>query len=518
MTAGMREDSDNRNLIEMALEIWSRRKWLMIVGFLSVFGLVAGLVSALPDLYRSSATLIVGQDDVTDSLVENSVSSELELRLGMIRQALLGREQMQEVIEEFDLYPRMRERAPPVSVIERLRQDIEIEQEAYAKPQWRQSATYAVTITYRAWDPDLAARVANAVALRFKAEDERTRSSEVTRASEIIKEQMESARERFLAQDQRVTDFRNEHMGNLPEQLDVNLSKLARLNAELLNNGEQQVRLANRRDETLASAVIGVPSSAASGVVPDRLRLDQLRLQLEQLRGQYTESHPEIIRLEREIQDLSLELSSVPAEESTGDVISSQGQNPAKLDRDMVRLQAEEQRLRSEIAALTARIEGIPRIEQQLNRLTDEYDLAREEYLSLQKRYQDALLAQSLETEQNQEVKIVEVALPPDFPAGPNRSRLFFVGLMLAGGFAAGLVLLAEQLDKTFRSARDLRKFTRIPVLASIRNIQTRRDRWMSWARFGLNATIATAAICLLTFASYQFGKGGQQLVLAISG
>jgi len=514
----MAEERDSRTVIELALEVWRRRKWLMVISFLSVFGLVAGLVTALPDLYRSSTTLIAGHDDVTESLVENNVSSELELRLGIIRQALLSREQLQEVIEEFNLYEDMRRTAPPASVIERLRQDIDIEQVAYAQPKWGQSATFAVTISYQTWDPDLAARVANDLAHRFYAENERSRSSQASRATDIIREQLDGARETFQAQEARLTAFRNEHMGNLPEQQEVNLATLERLNSELLRNGERQMQLADRRDAVLAAAMNGTGPTAVGSVVPDRVRLNRLQQDLDILRSQYTDSHPNIIRLEREIQALSVELAG----EATG-VDAQEGdrvrdENPAELDREMARLQEDERRLKEAINSLTLRIESIPLVEQQLKRLTSDYDTTREEYLALQKRYQDARLAESLETEQSQEVRVVEVAIPPDFPAAPNRLRLLFVGFMLAGGFTAAVLLLAEQLNKTFHSTRELRHFTRIPVLASIGDIRTRRDRWMGRARFGLDFVMVAAGLFLLTAASYQLGQGGRQLVWAISG
>lgn len=513
----MADDKHGQTLIETALEIWRRRKWLLLVSFLSVFGLVSGLVMALPDLYRSSTTLIVGQDDVTESLVENNVSTELELRLGIIRQALMSREQLQEVIDQFNLYEEMRATEPPASVIERLRQDITFEQEAYAQPQWGQSATYAVTIGYQAWNADLAADVANDLARRFQAQNELLRSTQATRATDIIREQLDGAREEFLFQEQRVTAFRNEHMGSLPEQEQINLTTLARLNSELLINGERQMQLADRQEAAMTAAV-GSSSSAPGSVLPDRLRLERMRQDLERLRGMYTDSHPEIIRLEQEIQELSLVLSETASDGVTVTGIGGAENNPAEIDRDMARLKADERRLKAAIDALTQRIEGIPRIEQQLKRLTDDYDTAREEYLELQNRYRDAVLAQSLEIEKNQEVKIVEVAIPPDFPAAPHRSRLLFVGLMLAGGFAAGLLLLAEQLNKTFHSTRDLRRFTRVPVLASIGNIQTARDRWMSRARYALNTVLIAGGLVLLTAASYQLGQGSQHLVLALSG
>lgn len=513
----MSDDSNSQTLIETAFQVWRRRKWLIIISFVSVVLMAVGLIMALPDLYRSSSTLIVGQDDVAESLVEHNVSTELELRLGIIRQALMSRRQLQDVIDEFNLYEKMRQTEPPASVIDRMRKDIDFEQEAYAQPQWGQSATFEVTISYQAWDPELAALVANDLARRFQEENERRRSTQATRATDIVREQLDEAREKFQAQEQLITDFRNDNMGNLPEQQEVNLTTLARLNSELVLNGERQMQLTDQQDAALkAAASSNTPTNGSP--VTARMRLERLRQELDQLRGTYTDSHPEIIRVEREIQTLSLELSDPASAANTPGSDTTMDSFPAQADRDMARLKDEERRLQAAISSLTRRIEGVPRIEQQLKRLTYDYDTAREEYLSMQRRYRDVVLAQSLETEKSQEVKVVEIAIPPDYPSAPDKMQLLFVGLILAGGFSAGILLLVEQFNKTFHSTRELRRFTRIPVIANIGHIKTSRDRWMGRLRFCLNTVIVAIGIFLLAAASHRMGQGAEQLVLAIAG
>ncbi len=512
-------DSDNQpSVIETAIAIGRRRKWLVLVSFLLVFVVVYGYVKALPKLYRASTTLVVAQDVVAESLVENDVTTELELRLGMINRALMSREQLQEVVEEFNLYEDMRKVAPPAAVVERLRRDITIKQESYSRPQMRRgSASFVVNISYRAWDPDLAAEVANGLAQRFQAEDERNRSRETTRAIEIVRGQLDSAREEFQIQEERLTEFRNEHMGNLPEQQDINLSTLARLNSELMINGERQLQLAERQEATLNAAIAAGGSAAAANSLPGPLRLERLEQELQQSRGMYTESHPEIIRLEREIRELRLELVRQPPVLDSSEGAPGLGET-SEMDRDMAQLKAEERRLKGEIAALTRRISDVPRVDQQLRRLTSDYEDARKVYLEQQDLYRDAVLAQSLETEKKEGVKIVEVAIPPDFPFAPDRNKLLFVGLFLAGGIAAALLFLAEQLNKSFHSTQDLRRFTRVPVLASIGHIETTGERWAARVRFGVQAVLVAASLILLTAVSYQLGQGGRQLVMAMSG
>jgi uncharacterized protein involved in exopolysaccharide biosynthesis len=283
-------------------------------------------------------------------------------------------------------------------------------------------------------------------------------------------------------------------------------------------NGERQLTLAERQEAALNAAIASGSSAAAANSLPGPLRLERLEQELQQSRGMYTENHPEIIRLEREIRELRLELIRQPPILDPIDGEPVPDDSSTELDRDMTSLKTEERRLKGQIASLTRRIEDLPRVDQQLRRLTSDYEDARKVYLEQQDLYRDAVLAQSLETERKEGVRIVEVAIPPDFPFAPDRDKLLFVGLVLAGGFAAALLFLAEQVNKSFHSPRDLRRFTRIPVLASIADLQTAQERWMGRVRFGIQAVLVAASLLLLTAVSYQLGQGGRQLVMAMSG
>src|SRR5437899_12771868 len=107
--------------------MWHRRKWLAILVFTAPFAMTVTLVSVLPNLYRSTATLLVERPQVSETFVKSSVTSELETRLHTISQEILSRSQLQELITRFDLYPEFRIRATPEEVVERMRRDIRIE-------------------------------------------------------------------------------------------------------------------------------------------------------------------------------------------------------------------------------------------------------------------------------------------------------------------------------------------------------------------------------------------------------
>jgi hypothetical protein len=135
----------------------------------------------------------------------------------------------------------------------------------------------------------------------------------------------------------------------------------------------------------------------------------------------------------------------------------------------------------------------------------------------MQKHYQDAYLAESLDTRQNQQFKIIEVAIPADEPVAPNRQRLTILGLLLAVGVGAAALLLAEWLDRTFHSIGQIRRFTGLPVLASIPRLVTTGDRWRNRARVSLLSMIVVTGLLATAGFSYYAGTHADQLVLAIS-
>jgi len=496
-------------MIDQAVDQWRRRKWLFIVCFLSVFTIAVGLVVALPSLYRSSTTILFTQDDIAESLLKTGATNDLELRLGAIHQAVMSRTQLQEVIDEFDLYAPMRASASPEAVITQFRKDIKIDQQASTEPQWGQHSTYAITISYQNWNPDLVAPIANELAARFRAENERIRTGLAVRKTEFVREELAAAKSRFEAEGRRINEFRNAHMGELPEQQAFNMATLDRLNSELRSNGERQVLLLERRDGARPGTIESGGGAGITGLTGVR-RLEWLKRDLAERETRFTASHPDIIRQKAEIESLT---RSLAATETGGQT----GQLPIDLEGELRALRREEARLRSDIATLVSTLQGTPRIEQELNRFDYEYQTAGDEYLAMQRHYQDAYLAESLETRQNQQFKIIEVAIPPDGPTAPNRPQLIFLGFVLAIGFAVLALLLTEKWDKSFHSIAEIRKFTTVPILANIPRVRTPGDQWRSRAKFALLSVVVVAGLLTMAGCSYYAGAHAEQLVLAFS-
>src|SRR5215210_1922672 len=99
------------------LDIIRRRKILAAFVFAGVLASAVSFALYLPDLYRSSAVLLV-EKPVPDVYVRPAVSGELENRLHVIKQEILSRSRLTDLIQRFDLYPELRRTAAMDGVLE----------------------------------------------------------------------------------------------------------------------------------------------------------------------------------------------------------------------------------------------------------------------------------------------------------------------------------------------------------------------------------------------------------------
>ena len=110
--------------------------------------------------------------------------------------------------------------------------------------------------------------------------------------------------------------------------------------------------------------------------------------------------------------------------------------------------------LSTQIALYQRRLEMTPKREQELALITRDYETTRDMFRQLLAKRGEAGIAAELEQRQKGErFRVIDQARLPERPAGPNRMRLLIVGLVLALGAAGVAVVLAEQVDTSYRRA-----------------------------------------------------------------
>lgn len=515
-----------------ALDIFRRRKVLVTFVFVAVLASAVTFARYLPDLYKSSAVLLV-ERPVPEVYVRPAVSGELESRLHVIKQEIMSRARLTDLINRFKLYPDLRRQIPMDGVLDQMRHDIDIELTGPEQVSGRKT-TVSFKLSYTGGNGDTVAKVTNELANFYVSQNDEIRSQEATRATGFLRAQLDATRKELDGHEAAMRAYTASHPGELPQQVEVNLAALERLNTQLRLTGEREIKLLEDREKLADGLTVTTDVSTGASVLvadpPVNERLERMKRDLKMLEGQFTSRHPDVIRLkteiaavEREQQDALLRQHQAAQKTADGAAAAvASAQNPTaldarkkaiqNLDAELEKLKKEEADLRQNIGGIETRLQGVPERQQEFGRLTRDYNAAKDLYDSLLKRFDDAQLAASMETDrQGERFRILEAAVPPSSPVAPNRNRLMIMGVLLAAIIAAGAALAAEQFDTTFHSVDDLREFTRVPVLGAVSPIEAVTPG--RTFKFALATASALVVIWIIVVLSTHAARGNEQLV-----
>ena len=500
--------------------IWSRRKWLGIVVFALPLAAAVATIMALPDLYQSTALVLVERQQVPEAFVRPTVTSELEIRIHTISQEILSRSRLEALIARMGLYPDLRDAPSKEEAVNRLRRDIRLELKSADTN--RGGATTAFALSYRGADPQMVALVTNTLASFYIEENLKARERQATGTAEFLRVQLQDAKKRLDEQEARMGELQRRYMGELPQQLQSNLAGLEAMNVQLRLNNDNQVRLAERRDQLAAQLAA---ARADSGDETDEMRLARLKKELTTLRIKYTDLWPDIIRIKDEIGRLEKQVAEPKpkVEPKTRVVVLTPQVLRAQealqgVETELKLAKADEQRLKHSINTYQTRLDNAPAREQAYLDATRDYQSTKELYASLTKRYEEAQLAESMEQRQKgEQFRILDSAVPASSPAAPRRAKLLVVSLALSAVLGVGAMILAEMLDTSFHSTADLRAYTTVPILVSIPRIITERDARRTRWRFRLAAAGLVVSLVLVIGSAFLFAHGNEQLAQLLS-
>ncbi len=505
--------------LDFAVDAWRRRKWIALAIFAATFAAAATMAVSLPNLYRASATVLVEHRQVSEAFVRPSVTAELETRLQMIREDVMSRTRLTELIRNLNLYPDQRDRVPIEALVARIRTEIDLDIKGVESQMSGRASTISFTIGYGGRDPETVARVANELARMYVQQNTKIREGQAAGTAEFLKAQLADVRRELDVYERRTSDFRLSHMGELPQQVETNLASLERLNTQLRLNGENQIRLLDRRERLERQRVENAPAPTPKAPSADEERLVKLRRDLDDLRRRFTDEYPDVARLREEVASLEQRIARRPADAQpvSPEGVDSAGQISdalADIRTELQSLKDEERMLRQTIAGYEQRVENVPKRQQEFQQLSRDYETTKERYDTLLKRYEEAQLAENLEQGQKvEQFRILDAAIPPRQPVAPNRIRMIVLGFVLAFGLAIAAIVAAEKLDTAFHAIDDLRAFVSVPTLASVPRIQSRADRRRRRRIAALATLSAAVALTAIVAGSRYVARGNEQIV-----
>jgi uncharacterized protein involved in exopolysaccharide biosynthesis len=294
-----------------------RRPLLLAIGAgLGVTLLVAFL---WPPTYRSSAVILIEQQEIPQDLVRSTITSYADQRVQVISQRVMTTANLLDIIHRYKLYPREQKTEPREVLIEHMRDDIGMNMISANVIDPRSGhptqATIAFSVSYDSRSPDLALKVANELTTLYLNENLTSRKQLTRDTASFLSSEADRLNAEIADLEKRLAAFKKSHVDNLPE--------LAQLNFQLIDRTEQELRDTETRIRSLDDQTTYLkaqlaqinPTSQLFSATGERIlsaadRLKALRTQLASLSALYAPDHPDVVRTKREIEGLEREVQS----------------------------------------------------------------------------------------------------------------------------------------------------------------------------------------------------------------
>ncbi len=482
--------------IKKYIDIAKRRFYWVMIPFLVV--LLGGLSFALnaDPVFEAQTLILVQPQEVPQAYVRSIVQRGIQERLRTITQQVTSRTNLEAIISERGLYEGRGMLME--SKVQTLRKNIRVDVGGRGRGG---ESTFA--ISFRHGDPELTRDVTNALASNFISENLKIRESHALGTSSFLADELDTVRRRLEEREETLKAYREKHFGAMPEQLQTNLSMLARMQSQIehleksLQDAQnrrlmlqqqiaQQKRMAEQMADFSGNQALFDFDDDSAGFESGQLA--SLRGQLDELLMRYTENHPDVRRVKSMIEKLeaqeaqetaSLELEDNPLPDLEPPAMDMTPMMPspedmfrpqlAQVDGEIARLRADIVKSKERLEVYQTRVEQAPKREQEILSLKRDYENLKSLYDSLLNRKLEAELAVSMEKKQKgEQFRILDPAKRPEIPVEPDMRRILLLTLVLGLGLGGGLGYLREITDTSYKEPKEMINDLGLPVLISL--------------------------------------------------
>ena len=301
------------------LKIIRKRRKFLIIPFVVIALLSVILTVVLPSVYRSSATILIEEQEIPSDLVKSTVTTFADQRIQMISQRIMSRSNLVDIIKKYDLYADERKSKTEEVILEEMRKSIKVENISADVIDPRSGhptkATIAFSLTYDNESPALAQKVTNELTSLFLKENIKSRTESAENAALFLTEEAKRLKAKIQQLQTTLAAFKEQHLHELPEANQLNQQELTSLNNQLLSLDSQE-RSAQERRFYLEGQLAQIdPNAMATNSLGNRVfdmkdRLKQLQSEYPSLVAKYSDTHPDVLKARREIESLQKEIGS----------------------------------------------------------------------------------------------------------------------------------------------------------------------------------------------------------------
>lgn len=413
-----------------------RRRWWFILPLLAGIAVAGAMALLITPQYRSTAMLLVASQDVPTSIIASPLTNYADERIAKIRQQILSRTHLVELIREQKLYPGMQGKMSAEDIQALMRNAIGVELVGTSEANRSASGsdtTIAFNLSFTYHDPMVAHGVTDRLTRMFIDEDKRLRTEQASGTAAFLSRRGNEIRDRMVELERKRREIEARYHGALPDQVALSAqagsalrAELSRIDAESQGIMQQNSLLAARSEEL----------TSTPGPAYDAVRRAEERLS--QLAAQFSDTHPDVIGA-RAALNIERRRARTLSNRSPGSgVIASEIAAGRSRIGTLSQRRAQMVEAISEMEHLTALA---PQASYELNTLQRDYDNLKLQYQDIREKQMEAQVAANLQAEDKGErFSVVDPPNVPFEPVEPDRKKLLIAGATC--GLAAGLALV----------------------------------------------------------------------------
>jgi succinoglycan biosynthesis transport protein ExoP len=315
--------------------------------------------------------------------------------------------------------------------------------------------TRLIKISFRHTDPEIAADVANGVAINFMSFNFRAKTERFTSTSNWLGESTRKLKAQVEMAEHKLANYGTENNIFSPDgKENLTADKLARLHDQVMRAETDRILKQSLYEEVKLGRVAQLPEAFADPKTADlRKKLNELALSASLLSVKFGAKHPRLQEIQQQMDTLQ------------GQINENQSMLEERLKADYERAVRDEETLKA--ALDRAKNDAV-----QQNQATIQYSVLRQDLETAKALYTDFLNKTNQtdiqRAEQFNNVRMIESAETPGGPIGPNRNQTIMLGFIISLVLGVGLAYVIENLNTTIRTVEDVTRATQLPLLAVI--------------------------------------------------
>lgn len=343
--------------------------------------------------------------------------------------------------------------------------------------------TEILKITVRAKSPSEAQYVANTLVDTFIDRLTFLARSEQTVVREFIGERLKEAKSDLSQAESALEQYKRDQQIYAPEEetkaiVDKlsNLDKLAAENAVGLVSNQARLTAAEKQLSRQKPGFI-----ADSPLIQQyKGKLAEQEVQLAGLLENYTDKYPQVVAVRASIAEtkakLNNEIDRVINAEAPSMNLVHQGllQGQIQAEAEIAAANAQKYAIQSILDKSQQQINTLPSKEKGLSRVMRDVAVTREIYIMLAKRYEEARISEVM---QPTDVQVIDVAVAPEKPVSPKVLLNIIIAAILGLFAGLGSAFFVEHMNKTLRTAEDVKEYLDLPVLGGIPDFADNQEK-----------------------------------------